>query len=168
MKTIVAVLLIGMVLFPSLAVAKSEDLPPGFTIQYPNQWISETYGGQTKIYSFDNRAVVMCIDFTAETIEVARTKMERKLSKVIDNPTYTLQPKESFLNTVPGVIAEGTGAVKGTPVKWMFGLVVYKGKALLTVAYTPSGTYVYFKKIFINVIHSVQGTTEKDINTNKS
>ncbi len=166
MKAVLIIFFILIILFPSSVMGKTEDLQSGFTIEYPNKWLSETIGNKTTIYSPDNKAIVMCEDFYASNLDAVYGKIERKVSNIIDNVEFIITPKKSFFNTLQGVMSEGYGTVRDKKVKWLLSLVVCKENALLTIGYAKSDDYIYHKKIFNKIIHSVRETTEKSDNIN--
>ena len=154
---IVVLALSVIILSTPLAECRSEKLPLGLRIWYPDNW-QKVYGPDRLITrSPDGSTVVMFTILRADSIESAQEKILQELSRVFgSNIKVITQPTQARINKLEGVIMDGLGMIGEVYVLWIARTALYKDKTLMVLGCVESSKFSLNSDIVRKIIQSVK------------
>ncbi len=154
---IFALALSVIILVTPLAESRSEKLPLGLRVWYPDNW-QKVYGPDRLITrSPDGSTVVMFTILEAGNVESAQEKMSQELARVFgSNIKVITQPPQARINRLDGVIMDGLGMISEVYVIWIARAAVYKDKALMVLGCVESSKFSSNSDSVRKIIQSVK------------
>lgn len=131
--------------------------PAGFKLSYPDEWKQKINGNDLKVLSPDGKAIMLFRVIEVTSVPEAIQSLEPELKKVIADPKIEHKPKPVTINSLPGLLADGSGMVQNIKVKWIVGMFIRENKGLMVLGCANADAFAENKDTLVQIINSISG-----------
>lgn len=130
--------------------------PIGLQVWYPDDWARQINQNKLMVKSFDSKAIMLFKVIDAADIPAATQKLDTELEAMMTDKMIEKKPKPVTLNGLKGIIAEGSGTIKGVPSLWLAGIFVHNKHALMLLGFAEKSSFDLHKENLKKIVQSIK------------